>query len=125
MILLKSPVFITCCLLFVLHQILQKVAGIAMPFFDAYLDTFLAMPIMLTLLVIERRLLFRRGKQYRLSVLEAIIATLFVALISEVVFPALSSRFTADWRDVVAFSLGTVLFMATTNRFGASADPLN
>jgi hypothetical protein len=124
MIILKSPVFIACCLLFVLHQILQKAAGIAMPLFDAYLDPFLAMPIMLTLLVVERRLLFGRGKQYRLSTLEAIIATIFIVLIAELAFPALSSRFTADWWDVVAFSLGTVLFMATTNRFGASADPL-
>ncbi|EMR04750.1 hypothetical protein [Cesiribacter andamanensis] len=118
MLILRSPVFIACCLLFVLHQLLQKGMGVSMPFLDAYLDSFLAMPILLTLLVVERRLLFKRGNHYRLTALEAVVATSFIILISELVFPAFSSRFTADWRDVVAYSAGALLFMLTTNRFG-------
>ncbi|AHM59668.1 hypothetical protein D770_07025 [Flammeovirgaceae bacterium 311] len=112
---LKSPVFIICCLLFVLHQILQKVLHVDLGYVDSYLDSLLAMPIILTLLVAERRVLFRRGENYRLTVLDVVVATFFIAFVSEVIFPALSSRFTADWVDVVCFCLGSLLFMLLIN----------
>ena len=115
---LKSPVFLVCCLLFVVHQFLQKVLHMTVPVVDPYLDSFLAMPILLTLLVAERRVLFRRGFSYSLTVLDIIVATIFIALIAELVFPALSSRFTADWVDVIAYALGSMLFYFTINKYG-------
>ena len=117
MAILRSPVFIICCLLFLLHQLLQKVFHLPIPIFDAYLDSFLSMPIVLTLLVVERRLLFKRGTSYRLNALDVVIVTLFVACIAELAFPAFSVRFTADWWDVVAYGLGSVLFYFTINGY--------
>lgn len=117
MAILKSPVFIVCCVLFLLHQVLQKVLGVALPGIDPYLDSFLAMPILLTLLLAERRVLFKKGASYCLTILEILIATLFVALVAELLFPALSDRFTADWWDVVAYGLGSVLFYTTINGY--------
>jgi putative effector of murein hydrolase LrgA (UPF0299 family) len=117
MAILKSPVFLICCALFVLHQFLQKVLGVAVPGIDPYLDSFLAMPILLTLLVAERRVLFKRGETYCLTVLEILITTLFVAVVAELLFPALSDRFTADWWDVLAYGLGSILFYFTINGY--------
>lgn len=114
---LKSPVFLFCCLLFIGHQLLQKVWEIKLPVIDAYLDSFLLMPLLLTLLVVERRWLFRRGSGYCLKVLDIVMATLFIAVVAELVFPALSDRFTADWWDVLAYTLGSGLFYFTINGY--------
>jgi predicted neutral ceramidase superfamily lipid hydrolase len=110
MSILKSPVFIVCCVLFVLHQLLQKGLQISLGYIDAYLDTFLAMPIVLTLLVAERRVLFKRGDNYRLTLPDVVIATFFIAVVSELVFSAFSDRFTPDWLDVICYVLGSILF---------------
>lgn len=112
---LKSPVFIISCLLFVLHQVLQKGLEISMPFIDEYLDNLLAMPIILTLLLVERRVLFKRGKNYRLPVLDVVIATFYISLITEVLFPLLSDRFTGDWWDLFFYATGSLVFMLTIN----------
>jgi len=112
---LKSPVFIVCALLFVIHQLMQKVLDIHYPWADRYLDNLLAMPIILSFLMIERRYLFRR-KNYRLSLLEVVVATVLVIVITEVLFPLLSRSFTTDWWDIVFYSLGSLLFYFTINR---------
>lgn len=112
---LKSPVFIICCLLFIGHQILQKGFGVSLPVFDQYLDSLLAMPIILTLLLWERRVLFKKGNNYRLSILEVVVATVFIALVSEVFFPMLSTKFTSDWWDLVFYTIGSIIFLLTIN----------
>lgn len=112
----KSPVFILCCLLFVLHQLLQKFAGTHVLMIDDYLDAFLAMPIILTLLTAERRVLFRRGNHYHLPVLDVLVATILIAFVSEVVFPFYSDNFRQDWLDVIFFFLGSMLFYLTINQ---------
>lgn len=116
---LKSPVFIICCVLFVLHQLLQKGLEISLPFIDSYLDNLLAMPIILTFLLVERRILFRRGKGYRLSAMDVVLATIYIVVIAEVVFPLLSDNFVTDWRDVIFYSLGSLIFWFTINRWPA------
>lgn len=116
---LKSPVFIICCLLFILHQLLQKGLHISMPLVDSYLDNLLAMPIILTFLLVERRILFRRGKGYRLSGLDVVMATIYIIIISEIVFPFLSEQFVTDWRDVIFYALGSLVYWFTINRWSA------
>lgn len=113
---LYCAVFITCCLLFLAHQITQRVLQLPIRFADNYLDNFLATPILLTLLLVERRTLFRYGSGYTLSVAEVCVATAFIAAVGEVLFPYLSDDFTADWLDVPFYVLGSVLFYSTVNR---------
>jgi hypothetical protein len=108
---LKSPLFITSCILFIVHQLLQHVFKINIPLADEYLDNLLAMPIILPLLLVERRYLFKRGSTYRLPLLESILATIYVSLISELLFPLLSSRFTFDWLDFVFFFAGAGVYL--------------
>lgn len=112
---LTSPVFIICALLFIVHQVLQKGLDITFSLIDRYLDNLLAMPIILSLLLVERQYLFKRGKTYRLPALEVVIATVFITLISEIVFPLLSKKFTTDWWDVVFLGLGSLIFYTTIN----------
>ncbi len=116
MAIFKSPVFIICCILFVLHQVLQKAMGITLPLIDPYLDNLLAMPIILSFLLLEKQFLFRKGRNYRLSPLETIMATLFISFISEWLFPLLSDEFTSDWKDVALFAAGAFIFFFTINR---------
>ena len=116
---LRSPVFVISCILFGAHQALNKLFHVSVPYLDLYLDNLLAMPIILTLLLAERRILFRRGKGYRLPVLDVIVATIYIIFIAEVVFPLLSERFTTDWWDVLFYVLGSVLFLLTINRLPA------
>ncbi len=115
---LKSPVFIICSLLFIIHQWMQKLMDIHFSLFDRYLDNLLAMPIILTLLMIERRYLLGRNQSFRLSALEIIIATIVIILAAEVIFPILSRNFTTDWWDLFFYSAGSVIFWLTINRRG-------
>ena len=113
---LYSAAFITCCSLFVAHQITQRVLQLPIRFADNYLDNFLATPILLTLLLVERRTLFRHGSRYTLSVADVSVATAFITAVGEVLFPYLSDDFTADWLDVPFYALGSVLFHTTVNK---------
>ncbi|MEM8970220.1 MAG: hypothetical protein AAGE93_27645 [Bacteroidota bacterium] len=112
---LTSPVFIICALLFIAHQVLQKGLDITFPLIDRYLDNLLTMPIILSLMLVERQYLFKRGKAYRLSALDVIVATVFITLISEIIFPFFSKKFTTDWWDVAFLALGSLIFYITIN----------
>lgn len=50
----RSPFFIICLLLFIIHQVMQKGMDIHYKWVDRYLDNLLAMPVILTLLQAER-----------------------------------------------------------------------
>lgn len=113
---LQSPVFIVCSILFVAHQVVQKIFEVPIPLADRYLDNFLATPILLTLLLVERRTLFGHGKNYRLTVTEVVIATVWIALVGELLFPYLSENFTSDAMDLLFYTLGSVLFYFTVNK---------
>ena len=56
-----SPLFVVCSFLFLVHLLLQLRLGIRLSFADAYLDNFLAMPVILSLLKVEHSLLFKKG----------------------------------------------------------------
>lgn len=114
--LLRSPLFIVCALLFLVHQVLQKVLHIYFTPIDRYLDALLAMPIILTLLLAERRLLFKRGKTYRLSAITVILATIYVSVVAEWIFPHFSTKFTADWLDVLMYAAGSGIFYWLGNK---------
>jgi membrane protein YdbS with pleckstrin-like domain len=85
---LRSPVFIICLVLFIIHQVLQKVYGQHYPLIDNYLDNLLAMPVILTLFLAERIVLFKKEKNYRLPPADIIIATGYIILITEIIFPS-------------------------------------
>lgn len=107
---LRSPFFIICLLLFIIHQVMQKGMNIHYKWFDRYLDNLLAMPVILTLLQAERIFLFRKGSAYRLTFFEIVMATLYIVLITEIIFPVFSKDFTRDWADTFFYFAGSLLF---------------
>ena len=119
---LKSPLFIISSLLFLLHQVVQHLFKLSLPLADHYLDNLLAMPIILSLLLAERRYLFRRGIAYQLSLLEIVLATLYVGVISEWLFPLLSDRFTFDPLDFLFFLAGAGIFYLVHNKVEANEE---
>ena len=107
---LRSPFFIICLLLFIIHQVMQKGMDIHYKWFDRYLDNLLAMPVILTLLQAERIFLFRKGSAYLLPLFEIVMATLYIILITEIIFPIFSKNFTPDWADIFFYFAGSLLF---------------
>lgn len=113
---LQSVAFIACCGLFLAHQVTQRVFNIPIAFADNYLDNILATPILITLLLVERRILFRYGSDYTFNIQEVTLATVVIALVGEVLFPILSKEFTADWLDVFFYAVGSLFFYVTVNK---------
>jgi len=112
---LKHPAFILVFSVFLLHQTVEKIFDYHIPFLDNYLDPFLCTPIMLTFLLFERRIFFKQGNVFVLPILEIVVATVAMIGISELLFPYLSSQFTADWHDGLGLSLGSVYFYCFIN----------
>lgn len=125
--LLLYPWFIALVAIALAHQIAQKIFLIHLPWFDSYLDPLVVMPILFQLVLWERRVIFGRGTSYVLEWWRVSVICIWVAILSEGIFPIISSRFTADWKDVLCYVAGTlayckfwnkpdVLQMATTSR---------
>mgnify|MGYP001120493164 CR=1 FL=1 len=77
---------------------------------DSYLNNLLAMPVILSLWQFEKIWLFRKGPAFQLSALEIAVATLYVSLVSEVIFPLISKDFYADGVDVLVYIIGSIIF---------------
>ncbi len=89
---------------------MQKGMDVHYKWLDHYLDNLLAMPVILSLLQVERILLFRKGSGYRLTLFEIVIATLYIILITEIIFPIFSKNFIRDWADIFFYFAGSLLF---------------
>ncbi|GJM34386.1 MAG: hypothetical protein DHS20C18_33870 [Saprospiraceae bacterium] len=112
----KHPFFLICAALFVAHQISQKILLLKFPIIDSYLDTLLCMPILLSILLVERRLWWFKSPQYVIPPFEVGIIVLFLSFIFEVGFPTWSSHFTGDVFDVAAYIVGGLCFHFTVNK---------
>jgi len=116
--LLQSPLWMGAVLLLLTHQLFQKILHFKIPILDNWLDPFLSMPILLGLILMERRWFLKRYSQgelksageYKFSKLETTIAVLFFAIIFEFLFPKWSQEFTFDWWDFVGYGLGGIIF---------------
>ncbi|MFT6148514.1 MAG: hypothetical protein ACJAUH_001196 [Saprospiraceae bacterium] len=111
---LFNPIFIGSAFLLILHQFVQKVWLINLPFIDAYLDDFLAMPFILSLFWIEQ--LFWKRRTTNLSTFEIIIFTVLFAVFFEEIIPKFSINYTKDYWDYLMYGLGSLVFYFTINR---------
>ena len=92
-----------------MHQASQKIFHLRIAFADHYLDNLVAMPLLLEVMVVERKWLYGMN-DFDLSRLEITIATIYIIFISEWLFPMLSHRFYFDWWDLVCYAAGALLF---------------
>ncbi|WP_157472255.1 hypothetical protein [Neolewinella persica] len=91
---------------------MQYILGWSTPWVDAYLDPLLALPILLGLLLFERRLIFRIQ---RLSLLEVCLVSIVLMLIFEEGFPRWEPAFVRDYYDYIAYLFGSVYFWYAVN----------
>lgn len=106
--------FGSCLFLFILHQLLEKCFHVRVEMVDSYLDALICMPIILQLIVWERRLLLKDA-YYRLPLLHIMGYFILISLIVELLFPVLSNRFTADSWDIVCYAAGSLLFIGVNS----------
>ena len=107
--LLFRPFFLICSSAFILHQIIEKLLDFHIPFLDNYLDSFLALPIILSLHLVERIFIFKKPN-YTFSILEIVVVSLALSIFFEEALPLLSEDFTKDYFDYLALGSGTLLF---------------
>ena len=108
--------FVLASSLFLLNQIAEKCFQIFVPFWHAYGDDLLCMPVVLTIaLYLQRRFTFR-NPNYIFSKTQIIVAVAYYAFVFEYVLPKYHAAYTADKFDVIAYSLGAWLFYGYINR---------
>ncbi len=100
---------IIASVLFLVHQYIQLVAHISMPFLDSYLDPALMMPILLHLQVWERRLILRDAT-IRLPETHIFGYFILAVIFGELVFPYFSDKFIADYWDILAYAFGSLAY---------------
>lgn len=113
---LVRPWFFVLLSVAIVHQLLQKVAKVSQPLLDAYLDPLLFMPILLHLMLWERRSLFGKGPYYTLGFWRTVAIFILVGIITEIVFPSMSSKFTTDVIDVACYAIGSMVFLLIWNK---------
>lgn len=119
--LLSEPWFILMVSVATAHQLAQKVFRVSLPWADSYLDPLLLMPILLQLVLWERRVLFAKGPRYTLEWWRVALICLLVSVLAEVAFPVMSPKFTADPYDIVCYGLGAFAFWTVWNKADRSA----
>lgn len=110
---LKSINFGLPLVLLVLHQLSQKAFQIEIPLADNYLDPFCLGALAPHILCVEQHFFYRKKK---LNILELVFLTHFLSIVSEIVFPRISDRFTADILDCFAIALGILWFVITSKK---------
>lgn len=114
--LLKKPAFLIVVILFLIHQLIEKTDYYHFTFADNYFDPFACAIVILTIFLWEKRWIYQKGKHYVLSYFEQFVGILFIALVSEWVFPNISTDFTQDIRDVISIILGGIYFSIFINK---------
>lgn len=110
------PVTLLSGILFLLHQIFQHVLKIPIVFLDSYLDMALFAIILLSLRLFEKRLIFGGSIAEIISLQEVVIISIFVPLVTEIIFPRFDSIFIADIFDFVSFFIGAFIFYFFINK---------
>lgn len=113
---LIRPWFLVLLFIALLHQVVQKILRINIKVVDSFLDPLLLMPILLHLILWERRFLFGEGGRYTLSWKQLILILTFVSILCEFFFPNWSDRFTRDYWDVLCYTIGTLFFGLVLNK---------
>ena len=131
---LKNPFWLTFATLFTLHQIAQKMLGWSFWWMDNYLDPLLGIPILLGLVLVERRFFMKifsktktkltgkslinpsRNIMYTFSFFETSVVVIALSILFEEGFPRWFEGFTKDYFDYLAYLLGGLLFYFFINK---------
>lgn len=103
--------YLIAAVLFSLHQLSQKLLGVALPLVDSYLDPFLSIPLLLGLACAEQRWLLGRRADESFTAVEVTAMTMALAVLFEEGFPRIDpAQQTRDTWDYVAYGAGAVVY---------------
>jgi len=109
-----SPYFWFSFLLFSANQLLERFHKI--PLLYSYLDDLLAPGIVLGFALFFFQKVFPADPSFVLDIRLLIAFVLVYSILFEFVFPWTDARHTADYWDIVAYSVGTITFHFWGNR---------
>lgn len=115
---LQNPVFLLAAVLFWITYIAEYLKVFTFPVVHNYLDDVLAMPVILTLAVAIQRQWVYRNPEYILSKFQVAFAVFYVSILFEVILPLISIRYTRDYWDILAYTVGSLVFYRFINRSG-------
>jgi hypothetical protein len=105
----QNPLVLGSTFLYVLHSVLRQF--FPEPWFlQFYLNDLLCMPIVLGAAIFLQRNLVLRQPAYALTGYQIAIVVIYWSVMFEGVIPKFVERYTADIFDVIAYSLGGLLF---------------
>ena len=107
---LLHPDWLLAAGVLLLHQILEKLFLVDLPFLDSYLDPFLMGILCPGIWAWEKK------KGGTLNSTELVAGFTLLAWLSEWLFPYLSTQFVSDWRDLLGIALGVGIFALIVNR---------
>lgn len=109
----QYPAWLFCALLFIAHQVFQKILGWNFDILDSYLDPLLCLPIFMGMMLAERRFFLKKinyNKVYTFSFLETIVIAIVLSIVFEEGFSRWSDQFTKDYFDYIFYFVGALFF---------------
>jgi hypothetical protein len=106
---LFDPLFIICCLLWiVIHAC--RLLHYPIPVLNDYLTDFIAVPVMSHLALTFTRSYIVRNRYYTYPLSYLLFIALYVSVVFEWIMPGISSKFTGDVLDVAAYFAGSIFY---------------
>jgi hypothetical protein len=113
----RQPLFVGAIGLYGAYRLSRYAFHLPFPaLVTAHLADLLAMPVFLTLALATQRCLGRYPPTWTFPDPWLLAAWAYVALVFEVLLPHFSAHAVGDWRDVIAYALGTLAFRYWLNQ---------
>ena len=103
------PLLLIAVTLYLLKILLFKM-GIHIQLVQNYLGDLLCMPVVLTCTLWFQRHITTRNPDYQFTIYHVLVAVALYSVLFEWILPNQSPKYTADLWDVVAYSLGGIIF---------------
>lgn len=90
--------------------------GHPLPIINGYIGDALAIPVIANLGLWFQRVFIIRSNYYVLGIKHVVFIVIYVSLVFEGLLPLLSKTFTADWIDVLLYTIGGLFFYLVMNK---------
>lgn len=112
---LLNPLFIMGCTAWSVIRI-SRWAGYTIPILNDYLTDFFAVPVVGTIVLTLMREFVLMSNSYVFPLSYVFTMVIYISIVFEGLLPMLSSKYTADPFDIIAYSLGAFLFHRFINK---------
>jgi hypothetical protein len=110
-----SPLFTGSCLLWMMIRISREMHH-PVPWLNGQLTDILAVPVIGYICLSFMRNFIFKSNSYVFPAGYTLFITLYLSCVFEILLPLHSSRFTSDWKDVIAYFAGSLLFHQLMNK---------